>query len=166
LRVRTGKNLDLLAPFGRAWFRLTAVGLKIRHQAGRTRLAPRPKWSRAGLPHLFDLVVFDVLSLETPVERQAVAEMYRMTKPGGHVVVNVAAMESLAGNHSVLSHEVRRYSRSSLSTLLTNQGFVIKRITYTNAVLFPPMALARAIQRWRPLRRSDASRTSASRRRR
>ena len=43
------------------------------------------------------------------------------------------------------------YSRSSLSTLLKDQGFVISRITYTNAVLFPPMALARAIQRWRGL---------------
>lgn len=150
----TGKNLDLLAPFGRAYgFDLTAVGLKIGHEAGRTRLA-RATVAAAPFPSaLFDIVTsFDVLySLETPVERQAVAEMYRMTKPGGHVVVNVAAMESLAGNHSVLSHEVRRYSRSSLSMLLKDQGFVISRITYTNAVLFPPMALARAIQRWRGL---------------
>ena len=74
----TGKNLDLLAPFGRAYgFDLTAVGLKIGHEAGRTRLA-RATVAAAPFPSaLFDIVTsFDVLySLETPVERQAVAEM-------------------------------------------------------------------------------------------
>ena len=44
--------------------------------------------------------------------------MYRVTRPGGYVLVNVAAMESLRGDHSVLSHEVRRYSRASLSRLV------------------------------------------------
>ena len=35
--------------------------------------------------------------------------------------------------------------------LITGAGFIIDRITYTNAVLFPPMALARAVQRVRGL---------------
>jgi hypothetical protein len=60
-------------------------------------------------------------------------------------------MELLRGDHSVLSHEVRRYSRRSLSALLAGAGFSIERITYTNAILFPPMAMARAVQRWRGL---------------
>ena len=51
----------------------------------------------------------------TPIERAAVAEMYRVLRPGGWLIVNVAAMEMLRGDHSVLSHEVRRYSRDSLS---------------------------------------------------
>ena len=77
--------------------------------------------------------------------------MYRVTKPGGWLLVNVAAMEMLRGDHSVLSHEVRRYSRQGLSRLVTGAGFTIDRITYTNAVLFAPMALARAVQRARGL---------------
>jgi hypothetical protein len=60
-------------------------------------------------------------------------------------------MESLRGDHSVLSREVRRYSRDSLRQALSGAGFHIERLTYTNAVLFPPMALARAVQRARGL---------------
>ena len=51
----------------------------------------------------------------------------------------------------MLSHEVRRYSRESLGRLVTGAGFRVERLTYTNAVLFPPMALARALQRRRGL---------------
>ena len=68
----------------------------------------------------FDVVTsFDVLySLEEPVEHAAVAEMYRLTGPGGYALVNVAAMDILRGDHSVLSREVRRYSRAGLARLL------------------------------------------------
>jgi hypothetical protein len=81
--------------------------------------------------------------------------MYRLLRPGGHLIVNVAAMEMLRGDHSVLSREVRRYSRRSLAALLTSHGFSIVWMSYTNAVLFPPMALARAVQRWRGLAAED-----------
>jgi SAM-dependent methyltransferase len=150
----TGNNLALLGRFGRAYgFDLTAVGLKIGREAGRRRLA---RASVAAVPFpgdTFDLVTsFDVLySLDERDEHAAVAEMFRVVRPGGAVVVNVAAMESLRGDHSVLSREIRRYSRSSLEQLLTRAGFVIERLTYTNAVLFPAMALARAVQRRRGL---------------
>src|SRR5262249_38206683 len=101
----------------------------------------------------FDLVTsFDVLySLESPDEQRAVQEMYRLTRPGGFVLINVAAMEVLRGDHSVLSHEVRRYSRHGLARLLTAAGFDIARITYTNRALFLPMLVVRTIQRWRGL---------------
>ena len=71
------------------------------------------------------------------------------------MIVNVAAMELLRGDHSVLSHEVRRYNRSSLGALLGGAGFSIERLTYTNAVLFPPMALARMSQRRRGLSKEE-----------
>jgi SAM-dependent methyltransferase len=150
----TGHNLVLLGRFGRAYgFDVTASGLAFGRRAGRTRLA---RASVAAIPFAdatFDIVTsFDVLySLPDPLEQSAIREMYRVARPGGRILVNVAAMERLRGDHSVLSHEVRRYSRESLSRLVTGAGFTIERITYTNAVLFPPMALARAVQRWRGL---------------
>ena len=82
----------------------------------------------------------------------AIAEMHRILKPGGALVVNVAAMEMLRGDHSVLSREVRRYGRDDLRARLTAAGFAVERITYTNASLFAPLALARAWQRRRGLR--------------
>lgn len=150
----TGNNLDLLGRFGRAYgFDLTAIGLQIGREAGRTRLA-RATVAAVPFPSsAFDVVTsFDVLySLPSDVERAAVAEMFRVLRPGGYALINVAAMESLRGDHSVLSREVRRYSRRTLTALLTASGFEIVRITYTNAALFPPMLAARALQRWRGL---------------
>lgn len=150
----TGRNVALLGRYGRAYgFDLSAVGLQIGREAGRTCLARATVVSVPFPDNAFDVVTsFDVLySLETADERAAVAEMYRVTRPGGVVLVNVAAMESLRGDHSVLSREVRRYSRSSLSSLLTGAGFAVERITYTNAVLFPAMYLGRLLQRRRGL---------------
>jgi len=150
----TVNNLTLLEQFGHAYgFDLTAIGLEIGRESGRSRLA-RASVTAVPFPaDTFDIVTsFDVLySLESADEHAAVAEMFRVAKPGGCVVVNVAAMQSLRGDHSVLSREVRRYDRLSIARLLTDAGFVIERLTYTNAVLFPAMAAARAVQRRRGL---------------
>lgn len=150
----TGANLELLGRFGAPYgIDESAVGLYIARQCGRIRLA-RASVTAAPFPDgSFDLMTsFDVLySLQTPDARAAVAEMFRMLRPGGALVVNVAAMQILRGDHSVLSREVRRYSRASLARLLTEHGFEIVRITHTNASLFLPMLAVRAMQRWRGL---------------
>jgi SAM-dependent methyltransferase len=156
----TGANLSLLDGFGRAYgFDLSATGLRIAREAGRTRLA-RASVVAAPFPDgSFDVVTsFDVLyALDHHDERAALDEMFRLLRPGGFAVVNVAAMEILRGDHSVLSREVRRYRRADLGALLARAGFTIIRLTYTNATLFPPLLVARALQRVRGLRReSDA----------
>jgi SAM-dependent methyltransferase len=151
----TGNNLELLARFGKAFgIDLTAVGLALGREAGRSTLARASVTAVPFADAAFDIVVsFDVLySLETADERAAAAEMHRVLKPGGAAIVNVAAMPSLRGDHSVLSRELRRYTRASLSALLTGAGLRVERLTYTNAVLYPVMALARAAQRRRGLR--------------
>jgi SAM-dependent methyltransferase len=154
----TGANVALLDTFGRAYgFDLTDIGLRIGREAGRTRLA-RASVTAVPFPTAaFDIVTsFDVLySLEDADERAAIAEMYRLLKPGGFAIVNVAAMHVLRGDHSVLSHEIRRYSRDDLRARLERAGFVIERLTYTNATLFVPLAIARLIQRRRGLRRES-----------
>ena len=147
----TGTNLRvLLAPHGEAWgFDLTWTGLQFARGSGVTRVAQA---SAAAVPYpsaIFDIVTsFDVLyCLPDDVEQAAVREMWRVLKPGGAAVINVAAMEMLRGNHSVLSAELRRYDRASLRALLEPAGFRIERMTYTNAALFPLMLGVRGVQR-------------------
>jgi SAM-dependent methyltransferase len=150
----TGGNLEFLSEFGRAYgFDLTMTGLRISRRAG-ARVAQATVTAAPFPDRTFDVVTsFDVLySLPEPDERAAVAEMFRLTKPGGVAVINVAAMNVLRGDHSILSHEVRRYTRASLRSLLTAAGFRIERLTHTNAVLFLPMVVARTAQRRRGLR--------------
>jgi SAM-dependent methyltransferase len=146
----TGANLALLAEHGSAWgFDLTWTGLSVAKSRGLARVA-RASVDAVPFPsEAFDIVTsFDVLyCLEEEVERAAVAEMWRVLAPGGSLIVNVAAMPILKGNHSVLSAEVRRYTHASLRALLEQRGFRVERMSYTNAALFPAMLAVRLAQR-------------------
>ena len=154
----TGANVQILGRFGRAFgFDLSPVGLEIARDAGRARLARATVTAAPFRSGAFDLVTsFDVLySLEARDERAAVAEMFRLTRDGGYVLFNVAAVKMLSGDHSVLSREVRRYSRAELRQLVAGAGFAIERLTYTNFALFFPLAASRMVQRWRGLAAED-----------
>ncbi len=146
----TGHNLPLLRRHGRAvGIDLTWTGLKFARDGGERAVA---RASAARLPFAdatFDAVTsFDVIyALDDEIEAAAIAEMYRVLRPGGHLVVNAAAMEALKGNHSVLAGEVRRYSKRSLRGRLEGAGFRLRRMTYTNATILPLLVGVRFAQR-------------------
>ena len=155
----TGHNLQMLRAYGPAvGIDLTFSGLKYAAARGDRKVTQ----ASAGLlpfpSATFDLVSsFDVIySLPDDVERAAVAEMARVLKPGGYLVLNVAAMPILHGSHSVLSGEIRRYSKSGLRRLLEAGGFEVRRITYTNASTLPITAGVRLAQRLTGHRESAA----------
>jgi SAM-dependent methyltransferase len=151
----TGANLEMLGRYGRAYgFDLTAAGLTLGREAGRTRLARATVTALPFPADAFDVVTsFDVLyAFEGATLRSAVDEMLRVARPGGFLIVNVAAMQCLRGDHSILGGEVQRFSRASLRKVLTESGFEILRLTHTNASLFVPMFMVRAFQRWRGLK--------------
>lgn len=146
----TGANLALLERYGDAYgFDLTSLGLQYARETGGHRVA------RASITHIpfrsagFDLVTsFDVLQcLTADQETLALSELARLLKPGGALVLNVAALELLRGSHSILAEEVRRYRPSMLRAALTRAGFRVERLTFTNASLFPLMLAVRTIQR-------------------
>jgi SAM-dependent methyltransferase len=146
----TGHNLALLRRFGSAaGIDLTLSGLRYAAARGDRQVAQA---SAARLPFAdgtFDLVTsFDVIySLPDEVERAAVAEMFRVLKPGGHLVLSAAALESLRGNHSVLSREIRRYSKASLARVLERAGFRLQWMSYTHATILPLLFALRLAQR-------------------
>jgi SAM-dependent methyltransferase len=146
----TGNNLAMLRRYGRAsGIDLSWAGLEYAQAAGEQRLA-RATAARLPFPgETFDLVTsFDVLySLRDEAERDAITEMFRVLRPGGRLVVNVAALDALRGNHSILSGELRRYSRGDLKNRLERGGFAVQRITYTNLTILPLVAAVRLKQR-------------------
>jgi SAM-dependent methyltransferase len=146
----TGHNLHMLRKYGRAYgIDLTWVGLQYSRAQGE-RLVVQASAARLPFPDArFDLVTsFDVLySLEDDIERAAIGEMLRVLKPGGTLIVNVAAFEALRGNHSVLSGEVRRYSKRDLRRRLEAAGFRVTHSTYTNFSILPLVAATRLTQR-------------------
>jgi SAM-dependent methyltransferase len=146
----TGHNLELLRRYGDTYgIDLTWAGLQYARGRGERRIA-RATAARLPFPDArFGLVTsFDVLySLPDDVERDAIAEMFRVLAPGGTLIVNVAALESLRGNHSVLSGEVRRYSKRDLRRRLEAAGFRVTHSTYTNLAILPMVAAVRLKQR-------------------
>jgi SAM-dependent methyltransferase len=131
----TGANLTLLTEFGSAYgFDISATGLAIGQSLGRRGLVRASVTAVPFASESFDLVTsFDVLyALGEVDEREALAEMFRLIRPGGYALINVAAMEILRGDHSVLSHELRRYStavNAMLSAVLFFESLWLRRFS-------------------------------------
>ena len=161
----TGANLRLFTPYGAAYgFDLSPVGLQIGREYGGRALVRASVGAAPFCSNAFDLVAcFDVLyALDERTEHLAVEEMFRVTRPGGYALINVAAMNILRGDHSVLSQEKRRYTKSALKGLITAAGFRVERITYTNFALFPLLLVSRTLHRVRGLAQQiDATREIA-----
>jgi SAM-dependent methyltransferase len=152
----TGANLSFLQQYGTPFgLELFWRGIQFGHERGLPRLV---QGSVTHLPFAdasIDVVLsFDVLyCLEAPAEQSAMDEMFRVLMPGGCAVINVAALAMLKGDHSALGGEVRRYTKRELGEKLRRVGFEVRRLTYTNATLFPVTATVRALQRWRGVKR-------------
>lgn len=98
----------------------------------------------------FDLVVcLDVL-YHTGVEnnQQALAELRRVLRSGGWLLVRAPAYEWLKGPHDRAMHTARRFTAPSLRQMVENAGFRPCRVTYANSLLFPIQALWRLAWRW------------------
>lgn len=146
----TGRNLEWLREFGDpTGVELTPFGLF----AGRARGRRLVGGSVAALPfgdQSADVATsFDVLyCLDDRTESLALREMWRVLKPGGWALFNVAALDILHGSHSTLTGELRRYTPARLRTRLTAAGFAIERLTFTNLAPFPVALAVRAMERW------------------
>lgn len=145
----TGSNLEMLGPYGRAMgFDLTRIGTEFAkshgHRVAQASIGEIP--FRSG--H-FDLVTsFDVFQvLPDQVEQSAIREMARVLKPGGWILLHVAALEVLHGKHSVLSEEHRRYTPASLRSLVAGAGFQVDRLTFDHFSLLPLMLPVRVWHR-------------------
>jgi SAM-dependent methyltransferase len=146
----TGANLAMLGQSGLAFgFDLNLRGLSFTKAAGHPRVVRATVGAIPFPDASFDLATsFDVIyALPEETEAAALAEMHRILKPGGALLINVAAMPILRGGHSVLSQELRRYTPRRLRAVVEGAGFEVVRLTYTNALLFPLMFAVRLVQR-------------------
>jgi SAM-dependent methyltransferase len=146
----TGSNLEMLRPFGDAvGFDLTGTGVQFAHRHGH-RVAQASIGDIPFASGRFDLATsFDVFQcLPDAVERSAIREMARVLKPGGWLLLHVAALDMLHGRHSVLSQEVRRYTPSRLRSMVEEAGFRVERLTFDHASLLPILLPVRVWHRW------------------
>jgi ubiquinone/menaquinone biosynthesis C-methylase UbiE len=98
----------------------------------------------------FDVVLsLDVWVNEGVDDALAAHETHRVLRPGGRLILNLAALEFLRGEHDEAVGAVRRYTRRQVQALLAGANLEIERLTYWNAALTPPIALLRWLSRMR-----------------
>jgi len=150
----TGGNLALLAPFGRAvGFDLSDGGLSTARADGRV-VAKADVTRSPFLAESVDVATsFDVLQCVDD-DASAVREMARVLRPGGRVVLTLAALDVLSGDHGEVWGEVRRYTPARARRLVEQAGLEVERVQFMFASLLPLMLAVRAVQRLsRPFRR-------------
>jgi SAM-dependent methyltransferase len=95
----------------------------------------------------FDLITcLDVIE-HTPDDRATLAELRRVCRPGGWLLVTVPAYQALWSFHDEANHHFRRYSRRMLADAAVSSGWTVERMTSFNSLLLAPAAAVRLAQR-------------------
>ena len=79
----------------------------------------------------------------------AVAQLFRIVRPGGAVIIEVPAGPSLYDVYDrVLMHQ-RRYAITELTELLARHGFAVERRSHLGFFLYPPFYLTKRLNQFR-----------------
>jgi SAM-dependent methyltransferase len=146
----SGRTIDELVDYGEVY------GIELDPQAAAAARARGRGEVRIGRleelpwgPGTFDLITcLDVVE-HTPDDRVTLAELRRVCKPGGWLLVTVPAYQALWSLHDTANHHYRRYERATLRSAALAAGWRIERMTSFNGVLLPPAAAVRLAQRRR-----------------
>lgn len=152
----TGANFTLLDSFG------PVFGLDFYHDACKHCAADRPGHLAEGcleaLPlreKVFALVaLLDVLE-HVDDQQSVLAEMTRVLRPGGTLLITVPAFRHLWSSHDIIHHHRRRYRSTELREELNKAGLHVEYLSYFNTHLYPLVAVVRLLQRLRSVSSSD-----------
>jgi SAM-dependent methyltransferase len=139
----TGGMLDRIAPLCDAW------GVEYSPDGAAFCQSRGVRVLRGGLPNLplasdrFDLALSMDVFEHVEDDVAAMADVRRVLRPGGRLVMTVPALQWLWSRHDEALHHHRRYNRRMLNTRLEQAGFRVVRCSYYNSLLLPPIAAAR-----------------------
>ncbi|MCF2514796.1 class I SAM-dependent methyltransferase [Sphingomonas sp. G124] len=147
LGAGTGHNLAMLSRFGE----IEASELDpVARELASERLG-RPV-VEAALPdlsmfpaHSYDMIaLLDVLE-HVPDDKGSLAAIHERLKPDGALLLTVPINPWMWSAHDVAHHHHRRYRKGEIRKLALDTGYDIELLSPFNSLLFPPIALVRAI---------------------
>lgn len=96
----------------------------------------------------FDIVVCNDIFTVLPdgKDREALEKLVAVLKPGGILIMNVAALKSFAGSHDVAVSMTRRYTKTSINQLASNLA-IVKETVFWPFLLSPLIFGIRSFQR-------------------
>lgn len=147
----SGRNMVELARFGQ----VTGVDILPENAA----LAAQREVGEVQIGSLLDLpfedASFDLATCLDVIEHLdddvgALAELRRVVKPDGALLVTVPAYGWLWSHHDARNHHRRRYSAKVLRRAATAAGWRARRLSHMNALLLPVAAALRATEKLAP----------------
>lgn len=76
-------------------------------------------------------------------DEKAIREFYKVLKPKGILILKLPAFNWLRGKHDTIVQTKKRYTKNEVEQMLKKGGFIIKKISYTNMLIFPIALLKR-----------------------
>jgi SAM-dependent methyltransferase len=152
----SGRTLDELATYGR----VSGIDLSEAAVAAARRRGHDDVHVAAVEELPFPDATFDVVTCLDVIEHTrddqvTLAELLRVTRPGGLLLATVPAYQALWSAHDIANLHYRRYDRSSLRTAARGAGWDVVSDTYFNGLLLAPAAAVRLASRRRTPTHSD-----------
>jgi 2-polyprenyl-3-methyl-5-hydroxy-6-metoxy-1,4-benzoquinol methylase len=143
----TGANLKAFDKnFYRVGIDMSHAALGFCQQRGLDSLV-QAKIEHSGMEHdTFEIVTALDMLEHVDDDMVALRELWRVSKPGGFLLITVPAFGFLWSEHDEALHHRRRYTVAELESKLVSAGFCVNRISYFLATLFLPILIARTIQ--------------------
>jgi SAM-dependent methyltransferase len=95
----------------------------------------------------YDLILAGDILEHIEDDKLAIAEIYKILKPGGKVLVTVPSFMCLWGSHDEMAMHKRRYLMSEIISKLREAGFEILESYYFNFFFFIPVFLLRKMEK-------------------
>jgi len=150
----TGRNLGFLNGYGNVTgLDYSSVAVDCCRERGFEKLVCASVNELPFADGQFNLVTsFDVIVTAGVDDKAALAEAWRVLKPGGWFFIRVAAYDWLRARHDAQWHVAHRYVRGELRAKLMAAGFQVHTSSYANMWLLPVALLKRWSERLVPPR--------------